>query len=352
MKVLMVGPGRKDKGGIATVVNQYYDAGIDKIVDIKYITTMHDGCKLKKLLSAVLGYFDFLINVNKYDVIHVHMSSRASFSRKRHIINWAYACKKKIIIHMHGSEFNVFYNDECNDKKKELIRDTFEKADIVIALSEEWKQFFDSFCDKTKVRVLYNAVTLPTYRRNEVKDHNILFLGRLGTRKGFYDLLEVMPIVLKKIPDVHLYFGGDGDIEETLKRIEKLGIKSSVTYLGWVSGEKKENILKECSVFVLPSYHEGMPMSILEAMSYGEVVVSTYVGGIPKVITNNQNGFLFNAGDLDGLTNALIHALIGGNKNLISKKSFQTIEQNFNVKTNIKILKKWYDEVHENKVFD
>ena len=70
------------------------------------------------------------------------------------------------------------------------------------------------------------------------------------------------------------------------------------------------------------------------------------------VITNNQNGFLFNAGDLDGLTNALIHALIGGNKNLISKKSFQTIEQNFNVKTNIKILKKWYDEVHENKVFD
>lgn len=345
MKILMVGPGRQDKGGIATVVNQYYDAGIDKLVDIKYITTMHDGKRIKKLMSAAIGYADFLLHAKTYDVIHVHMSSRASFSRKRHIIDWAYAMKKKIIIHMHGSEFDVFYNKECDEKKKKVVRDTFAKADVVIALSEEWKAFFDGLCDPKKVRILYNAVMLPEFERDSVEDHNMLFLGRLGKRKGSYDLIEVMPEVLKRVPDAHLYFGGDGDVEESKQLIEKLSISSNATYLGWVNGDKKNDILKKCSVFVLPSYHEGMPMSILEAMSYGEVVVSTYVGGIPKVIKNSENGYLFEAGDLEGLSRALIEALTGKKKKNVSQQAFQTVENKFNVKVNLEILKNWYCEL-------
>ena len=95
--------------------------------------------------------------------------------------------------------------------------------------------------------------------------------------KGVYDLLEAIPSVLKIVPDAHFYLGGDGDIEAGSKIIVDNGLSSSVEYIGWVSGDKKDEMLRKCSVFTLPLYHEGMPMSLLEAMSYGDVVVTTNV---------------------------------------------------------------------------
>ena len=68
------------------------------------------------------------------------------------------------------------------------------------------------------------------------------------------------------------------------KRIDK-----NVKILGWVTGKEKENYLKECSMYILPSYNEGMPMSLIEGMAYKNIPISTNVGGIPKVIDNMQN---------------------------------------------------------------
>ena len=345
MKVLMIGPGRSDKGGIATVVNQYYEANIDKKVELKYITTMHDGGKGKKLITAIGALMEFLVLVNSCEIIHIHMSSRASFYRKKVFVEIAKKRKKKVIIHVHGSEFDVFYNRECNSKEQEKIRNTFAMADRVIVLSAEWKNFFETICEKKKIYILHNAVVIPEYEKKSLNNHNILFLGRLGERKGIYDLLEAMPEVIKKISDVHLYYGGDGEIEKTQEYIEKLKIKNNCTYLGWIDGNEKNKMLKKCSVFVLPSYHEGMPMAILEAMSYGAIVVSTYTGGIPQVIEDGKNGYLFNAGDINGLQECLFEALENNKKSEISLCSYQTVEENFNVEKNVDILCEWYKEI-------
>ena len=102
MKVLMIGAGRDVKGGVSTVVNQYYEAGLDNLVDLTYIPTMEDGNKLRKLKVATKAYLEYLRVLNKVDIVHVHMSHRASFFRKRYFINAAYRKNKKIIIHMHG----------------------------------------------------------------------------------------------------------------------------------------------------------------------------------------------------------------------------------------------------------
>jgi len=96
---------------------------------------------------------------------------------------------------------------------------------------------------------------------------------------------------------VKLYVGGDGEVEKLKKIIAENNLEHIVEYVGWVSGERKVELLKECDVYILPSYNEGLPISILEAMSYGLVVASTNVGGIPEVIENGHNGYLFEAGD-------------------------------------------------------
>lgn len=345
MKVLMLGPGRQDKGGIATVVNQYYDVNIDRKVDLKYISTMHDGNKCKKAITALYALCDYVKEIDKYDIVHVHMSARNSFYRKKIFIEIAKKKNKIIIIHVHGSEFDVFYNQECNEKQKEQIKKIFAMADMVVVLSAEWKDFFKTICDENKIKILHNAVVVPEYKKKSISNHNILFLGRLGKRKGIYDLLEIMPNVIDKIPDVHLYYGGDGEIEEVKERVKQLNLQNNCTYLGWIDGTEKNKMLEKCSVFILPSYHEGMPMAILEAMSYSSIVVSTYIGGIPQVIKNEINGYLFEAGDLIGLENSLLKAFDENGKEEIAYNAYKTMKEEFDVENNIEILCEWYQQL-------
>ncbi len=344
MKVLMIGAGRGVKGGVSTVVNQYYEAKLEEKVDLCYIPTMEDGNKIKKVLVAIKAYIKFLYVVKKFDILHVHMSHRASFYRKSYFIKKAYSLGKKIVIHMHGSEFDVFYNDECDDVKKKEIRDVFSCADAVIALSEEWKEFLATICDRNKISVLYNAVIIPEYVRDDYSDKNVLFLGRLGKRKGTYDLIEAIPSVLKKVPNAKFYIGGDGDIEQVMEIVRNKGLEAHIQYIGWIKGEQKVDMLKKCSVFTLPSYHEGMPMAILEAMSYGEIVVSTTIGGIPKVISDGKNGYLIEPGNIEQLAEKIIVSLIGENKKAIGENAYRTIIDDFNMINNVEKLIELYSK--------
>jgi glycosyltransferase involved in cell wall biosynthesis len=89
-------------------------------------------------------------------------------------------------------------------------------------------------------------------------------------------------------------------------RAAELGISDSVDFLGWVDGELKLKLLRDADVFVLPSYNEGLPMSVLEAMSWAKPVIATRVGGIPELITTGTNGILIDAGDQEQLSSALL----------------------------------------------
>ena len=104
-----------------------------------------------------------------------------------------------------------------------------------------------------------------------------------------------------------------------------------------------KKILKECSFYILPSYNEGMPMSVLEGMAYKNIVISTNVGGIPKVIENNKNGILIEPGDKEKLEEELIRLL--KNKDLrlkLSKGARKTVELKFNIENIIKKIIKTY----------
>ena len=98
---------------------------------------------------------------------------------------------------------------------------------------------------------------------------------------------------------------GNGDVDAFLKEAERLGIREDIEYLGWVSGSKKDAELATADIFVLPSYKEGMPVSVLEAMAFGAAVITTPVGGVPDMMTPDVHGLWVQPGDVVGLAQAL-----------------------------------------------
>jgi glycosyltransferase involved in cell wall biosynthesis len=154
----------------------------------------------------------------------------------------------------------------------------------------------------------------------------LLFLGKIGHRKGIFDLIEVLAENRSVYEGrLELIIGGNGDIKKLEKVIIERGLESIVKYEGWVSGEKKQWLFSECDVYILPSYNEGLPLSILEAMSYGLPIISTCVGGIPEIVFDGENGFLITPGNKKEidlllsnlLTNSELINIMGKNSNKI-----------------------------------
>lgn len=349
VKVLMIGPARNVKGGMTTVVDNYYNYGLDKIVDLKYIETCNDSNYISKFLKEKKGMREFKKEIGNYDIVHIHMASRRSTFRKARYIKTAKKHAKKIILHIHGAGYKDFYN-ECNEKKKKYIRDILALCDKVIVLSEEWYDFFKNLVDPKKLVVVYNSIIIPEDFDKNINTNCILFLGRIGKRKGIYDLIEVIQKIVPKYPDIKLYVGGDGEIEKLKKIIKENNLTKNVEYIGWTSGEKKDNFLKNVSFYILPSYNEGMPMSVLEGMAYKNITISTNVGGIPKVIESGKNGIIIEPGDKKALEMNILRLLEDESlRRKLSEEARKTIVEKFNIEVIIKKIQEIYKDVREDK---
>lgn len=202
-----------------------------------------------------------------------------------------------------------------------------------------------------KVEVLYNAV--PTYQNNprNKEAKNVLFLGRLGKRKGTYDLLHSIKNIERDLPsDVKFYLCGDGDIEGINNEIDKLNISKWIAHVGWIDSNEKQEIYKNIAINVLPSYNEGLPMSILETMAYGIPSITTNIASIPEVVVDGVNGFLINPGDIDALSDKLKILLNDSILcNGMGEQAYNLITENFGLSTHIFHLKQMYAKVLENE---
>lgn len=353
-KVCMVVQDPMVKGGIAAVVNGYRGSQLEKDYSIIYVESYKDGGKLTKTLKAISGYFHFVkvLLIDKPDLIHIHSSFGPSFYRKMPFIYMASWAKKQIINHIHGADFDEFYVNVSN-KKKQLIKKVYGKCSVLIALSDEWKDRLSQIVPPDKITVIENYSILHedalTQRLNRPSNSTVLFLGELGKRKGCYDIPAVVVEVVKQVPDIKFVLAGAGSAEDeaAIKKLcEDNGVASHVEFPGWVRGEQKDKLLRETDVFFLPSYNEGMPMSVLDAMGYGLPVVSTNVGGIPKIVHDGENGYCCEAGDIKSFANGIIKLLSDKKiRDCASKDSVSIVKKGYSLETHLKLLEAVYSRV-------
>ncbi len=305
-QVLMIGVSKTTYGGMAAVLASY-----EKYFEKKrFIPTWKLGNRFVKssfAFQAIIRCFLLMLFDRRIKLLHIHGAANASFYRKKIFIKMGKAFGKKIIMHQHAADFKEFF-EHSNDKKS--ICATLNSCDILIVLSQSWKRYFaDIGVSETKIKVLNNIVTPPaTYSPKQAGNKlHLLFLGEISNRKGIYDLLEV----LKQDPamflgKIFLRIGGnrvDGDINAFIAEND---LSQLCRYEGWISGEKKRECLEWADIYILPSYNEGLPIAILEAMSYAHPVISTHVGGIPEILHHHKNGILIAPGEKAQIKNALL----------------------------------------------
>ena len=311
------------KGGVAAVISEY-----SKIIQpFNFIATVNASNKFLKflvLLKAIVLFLYYMLFKRNIKIIHIHGASYASFWRKSVFIIIGKLFRKKIIYHIHGAEFALF-----SQKHSRSVQFILSKCDCIIALSESWKKFFEDNFNCNNVVIIKNIIEEPIIHPISHEKFTLLFLGRIGERKGFYDLLEV----IQKNRDLYknkllLLFGGDGEVDNVQKLIRQNNISDIIQYQGWVSGEKKKQLLNMADAYILPSYNEGLPISVLEAMSYSLPIISTNVGGIPEIVKNGINGFIVLPGYIYGIEFA-INKLLNDVKlcKQMGKKSSKMVEE-------------------------
>lgn len=226
------------------------------------------------------------------DLIHI----QGYTSSLLFLVEWAYAHKLPVIYEEHQTPDAQF--DWWKDFKKSI-----NKASMVIAVSEKSAQALRDVCGVTRpISTVYYMVPNPFEPaqtvNNQSKNNNgfirITTPARLYVTKGLTYLLEAIPMVKAVHPDVQFRVYGDGPLrKDLLAHADRLGLDGQEIFIGtYTSRNELTNIMAQTDVFVMSSILEGLPVALLEALSYGKTVVVTPVGGIPEVIRDGINGLL------------------------------------------------------------
>lgn len=300
-------------GGISSVI-QSWSEHFEELHFFPMFKETNNAGKLFCFLKSITVLFFKLLFDKQVKIVYIHTAADRDFWRSEKVIRLAKLFGKKIVLHSHASRFKDFYNESSADKQV-WIRKTIGKTNLLIVLSESWKEWFSSIgIESTKIRILHNITPYPkvrdstsqskTYERDRL---HLLFLGEIGQRKGIFDLLEAIFDHRGELDNkIELRIGGNKNEKELLKKIQDGGMEKFVYFEGFVVAEKKIELLNWADVYILPSHNEGLPISILEAMSYKMPIISTPVGGIPEVV-DETNGILVRPGDKEEIFKAVYH---------------------------------------------
>lgn len=329
MRVLEIGPSEtRSRGGMAEVIRGIRESEVlEREFQIDSFPSYIDGCLPVRLLYSVCGYFRFLGCYKKYDLFHIHTAERGSTFRKNLYLRKVKQAGKRAIIHVHGAEYLTFYDGLRRPGKKRVNR-FFRRAELVLALSDGWRRELESRLQIDTCRTLRNGVAPERFQAAAAAPaecrNAFLMLGRLGERKGTYDLIRAVEIAVRQNPDLTVCLAGDGEVDQVRALVAEKGLEGHIVVLGWIGEAEKLERMKQAATVVLPSYNEGLPMSILEGMAAGKAIVSTTVGAIPEVIAA-ENGILVEPGDIQALAEALLRC--SGDVEMLERMSRENLEK-------------------------
>jgi glycosyltransferase involved in cell wall biosynthesis len=268
------------------------------------------------------------------DLVHINTSVRLALFKDVIIIrNIRKIFKGQIVIHIRYAELKkiLFPYRILNNIVLKIMQNDIDK---IIVLSKVLKrELIDAGIKESKIYVLYNFAEFkkpdiqndlrkPQYNRKI----NLLFLGSLNRRKGIIDLLKALSLMNKEryLLNVAGQYTDNKVENHVTDIIKKHQFENNVMFHGYIRGNNKINLLQRSDILVLPSYGEGLPVAILEAMLAGCAIISTKVGAIPEIINEGENGYLIAPGDINSLYNYINYLF--NNEEILEKMKQNNIE--------------------------
>lgn len=201
---------------------------------------------------------------------------------------------------------------------------------------------FSDQADWERLKIVHCGIDLERYQYAEVRSRarQLFYAGRLAAEKGLPVLFESLRILLARGYEFQLTLAGDGVARGALEELARqLGIQQHVIFAGYLAQEQVLDCLRQSDIFILPSFAEGVPVSLMEAMACGVPVLSTYVGGIAELVENEHTGLLVPAGDSAALSEAIVRYLDDFElRQRVSRLARQKVVAGYNLHTEVERL--------------
>ena len=321
VRIASVGPASCVQGGVSRVIRLIEDH-LPERFRVRHISTFdrytgyegaqpsEKGSRLGQALIFFMAVLQVLVRaLARNTVFHLHFAGRGSLLRKGILCIILRSLRCQYVVHSHAADTDLFQEWLPGFVRRSVLWGLTGAA-YVIVLTKFWRHYFADFLGLPEDRILLlpNPADLPAAipDRSGRAKVSLLFLGRIGVRKGAFDVIRALAGLPRAVrANCRLVMAGDGEIEEARALATELGCQSQVSFLGWVETDAVKCLLREADVLLLPSRAEGMAMALLEAMSWGLPAITTGVCGADEFLEDGTNCLLVAPGDIQGIRNAM-----------------------------------------------
>lgn len=300
--IIVAGIDYHGKGGVSTVIS----CQKDMMETFNFLKLQQPGWRKYVLpFVAVLKAFRYL--PTRYKIVHIHSASYSDFYRSGIFVLLFKLFRKKVILHIHGAEFEKFHAH--NPRSVNYI---CHKADMLVTVSNYFVNFLKQVNLNDNVALLHNSIPSIIAKTNNNCTHPdtliLSYFGVITGRKGIFEVLEAIAICKNRLhTNIEFHIGGNGEIDRMHDTISRLGLQDTVIYDGWLGENEKKQLLEKSDIFIHPSYFESFGISILEAIGHEIPVITTAVGGITDLVTDRFNGIVVEPGNVEQIAEAIIY---------------------------------------------
>jgi len=313
IKVLVFAKDLAWHGGVVNFISQLKN-NIDPAIYLHQFKIGQRRNALGKVFRPVTPLVDLIrlvlmLLVRKHDAYHVNPSFNFNSLIRDGLFLLVLRAfgKKNVIVTFHGWDSPVAENVANSRVKLWLFNAAYSWTRCIMVLAEEFRVWMiEHGVAAEKVGVFTTMFDGTEFKSSRKTAHNhgyvVLYLSRIVKEKGVFEAISAIEGLSKDFPDIKLVVAGTGPDEARAREfVRELGVEGAVEFLGYVRGEEKVDAFMAADLFLLPSYGEGCPVSMMEAMAAGLPIVTTPVGGIPAIIKQDVNGIL-----LDSVTNETV----------------------------------------------
>lgn len=326
--VLLLGPHRSAVSGVSTHLNLLMGSALAEEYEVVHFQVGSEGRDegaIGKALRLLLSPFFLAASIvfRHVSIVHINTSlNTRAYWRDIAYLAIAKAFGARVVYQVHGGELpqKFFAGSRILTG---FLRWTLGLPDVVVVLAQVELTAYREFIPRQDVVVLPNGIdcrpynAVPTVESTPDTPLRLVYIGRVAREKGLYETLQGMRLARELGVDARLVIAGAGGEEQRLRRYaQALGIAQRVCFAGPVFGVDKVKLLAGADVMVLPSYSEGLPYALLEAMAAGIPVIATPVGAIPDVVTDGIHGFLVPTRDGKSIAESL--AVLAGDRERLS----------------------------------
>ncbi len=314
---LVLGPSREAISGVSTHLNVLLASRLAGLFDLEHFQVGSEGRRESlpgRLARFALSPLALAAAILRSDAALVHLNT--SLNAKAYWRDLAYLvvaklCGARVLLQKHGGTLQAFCG--ADPIFAAFVRASLRLADAIVVLSRaELDEFARHFADKNVV-LLPNGIDCEPYLRfnrppaDPAAPLRLIYVGRLAPRKGLDEILDALAGLEGRGCAAQLVIAGSGPDERRLRRrARELGLSARVGFAGPAYGEHKARLLSQADVLLLPSYSEGLPYALLEAMAAGVVPVVTAVGAIPDVVEAGMHGTFVPVRDAGAIAQAIV----------------------------------------------